>query len=295
MNKKLINSQLTNLLTYQKVRRKMITLASNVLLFKDLDKKAPYIDQAYINKKLVYNGSIAWFMDEELGLLALPYQTIGSPDLYGRPVTIMVQGANGYHRELSVANGEAIIMYDNEGKYPLILDILQDAERIALCKRVQDTNIAQQKTARVWLTDKSREKTVKDLLNRVDGNVENVMAYDTLDINSLTSVLSVAPYITNDIDEHLRVLWEEFYAHIGISSVIIDKKERLIKDEMKASQGGTIASRYSRFNSRKVSLTKIKEKWGIDIELEYYDGIPTTEEVINDTKVEEEKEVVIDE
>lgn len=293
MNKKLINSQLTNLLTYQKVRRKMVTLASNVLLFKDLDKKAPYIDQAYINKKLVYNGSIAWFYDDVLGLLALPYQTVGRPDLYGRPDTIMVQGANGYHRTLSVSKGEAVIMYDNEGKYPLISDIVQDAERIALCKRVQDTNIAQQKTARVWLTDKSRERTVQDLLNRIDGNVENVVAYDTLDINSLTSVISVAPYITNDIDEHLRVLWEEFYSHIGISSVIIDKKERLIKDEMKASQGGTIASRYSRFNSRKVALSKIKERWGIDIELEYYDGIPTTEEVINEVNNEDE-EVVID-
>lgn len=294
MNKKIVNSQLTNLLTYQKVRRKMITLASNVLLFKDLEEKAPNIDQSYINKKLVYNGSIAWFMDDVLGLLALPYQTIGRPDLYGRPETIMVQGANGYHRTLSVSKGEAIIMYDNEGKYPLILDIVQDAERIALCKRVQDTNIAQQKTARVWLTSKDKEQTVKDLLNRVDGNVENVIAYDTLDINNVQGVLSPAPYITNDIDEHLEKLWEEFYSHIGISSVVINKKERLIKDEMRASQGGTIASRYVRFNSRKIALAKIKQKWGIDIELEFYDGIPTTIEDFNNY-VDEEEEVVIDE
>lgn len=294
MNKKIVNSQLTNLLTYQKVRRKMITLASNVLLFKDLEEKAPNIDQSYINKKLVYNGSIAWFMDDVLGLLALPYQTIGRPDLYGRPETIMVQGANGYHRTLSVSKGEAIIMYDNEGKYPLILDIVQDAERIALCKRVQDTNIAQQKTARVWLTSKDKEQTVKDLLNKVDGNVENVIAYDTLDINSVQGVLSPAPYITNDIDEHLEKLWEEFYSHIGISSVVINKKERLIKDEMRASQGGTIASRYVRFNSRKIALDKIKERWEIDIELEFYDGIPTTVEDFNNY-VDEEEEVIIDE
>lgn len=294
MNKKIVNSQLTNLLTYQKVRRKMITLASNVLLFKDLEEKAPNIDQSYINKKLVYNGSIAWFMDDVLGLLALPYQTIGRPDLYGRPETIMVQGANGYHRTLSVSKGEAIIMYDNEGKYPLILDIVQDAERIALCKRVQDTNIAQQKTARVWLTSKDKEQTVKDLLNRVDGNVENVIAYDSLDINSVQGVLNPAPYITNDIDEHLEKLWEEFYSHIGISSVVINKKERLIRDEMRASQGGTIASRYVRFNSRKIALAKIKERWGIDIELEFYDGIPTTIEDFNNY-VDEEEEVVIDE
>ena len=294
MNKKIVNSQLTNLLTYQKVRRKMITLASNVLLFKDLEEKAPNIDQSYINKKLVYNGSIAWFMDDVLGLLALPYQTIGRPDIYGRPEKIMVQGANGYHRTLSVSNGEAIIMYDNEGKYPLILDIVQDAERIALCKRVQDTNIAQQKTARVWLTSKDKEQTVKDLLNKVDGNVENVIAYDSLDINSVQGVLNPAPYITNDIDEHLEKLWEEFYSHIGISSVVINKKERLIRDEMRASQGGTIASRYVRFNSRKIALAKIKQRWGIDIELEFYDGIPTTIEDFNNY-VDEEEEVVIDE
>ena len=294
MNKKIVNSQLTNLLTYQKVRRKMITLASNVLLFKDLEEKAPNIDQSYINKKLVYNGSIAWFMDDVLGLLALPYQTIGRPDLYGRPETIIVQGANGYHRTLSVSKGEAVIMYDNEGKYPLILDIVQDAERIALCKRVQDTNIAQQKTARVWLTSKDKEQTVKDLLNKVDGNVENVIAYDTLDINSVQGVLNPAPYITNDIDEHLEKLWEEFYSHIGISSVVINKKERLIKDEMRASQGGTIASRYVRFNSRKIALAKIKQRWGIDIELEFYDGIPTTIEDFNNY-VDEEEEVIIDE
>lgn len=294
MNKKIVNSQLTNLLTYQKVRRKMITLASNVLLFKDLEEKAPNIDQSYINKKLVYNGSIAWFMDDVLGLLALPYQTIGRPDLYGRPETIMVQGANGYHRTLSVSKGEAIIMYDNEGKYPLILDIVQDAERIALCKRVQDTNIAQQKTARVWLTSKDKEQTVKDLLNKVDGNVENVIAYDSLDINSVQGVLNPAPYITNDIDEHLEKLWEEFYSHIGISSVVINKKERLIRDEMRASQGGTIASRYVRFNSRKIALAKIKQKWNIDIELEFYDGIPTTIEDFNNY-VDEEEEVIIDE
>lgn len=294
MNKKIVNSQLTNLLTYQKVRRKMITLASNVLLFKDLEEKAPNIDQSYINKKLVYNGSIAWFMDDVLGLLALPYQTIGRPDIYGRPEKIMVQGANGYHRTLSVSEGDAIIMYDNEGKYPLILDIVQDAERIALCKRVQDTNIAQQKTARVWLTSKDKEQTVKDLLNKVDGNVENVIAYDSLDINSVQGVLNPAPYITNDIDDHLEKLWEEFYSHIGISSVVINKKERLIKDEMRASQGGTIASRYVRFNSRKIALAKIKERWGIDIELEFYDGIPTTIEDFNNY-VDEEEEVVIDE
>lgn len=292
MNKKLVNSQLTNALTYTKVRRKMVMLASNVFNFKNLEEYAPNIDKDYINRKLVYNGAIAWFYDEELGLLALPFNNKGKPDVYGNPTSIEVIGSNGYHKSLSVTKGEAIIMYDNSGRYPLINDIIQDAERIALCKRVQDVNISHQKNSRIWKTDKSREKTVQDLLNRVDGNVENVVSYDNVDIDTLTSTLAVVPYIANDLDEHIRTLWEDFYAHIGISSVLVNKKERLIKDEMRASQGGTIASRFIRFTPRVEALNKINKKWNVNIELEYYDGLPTTlEEESNDTPFIEEEEV----
>lgn len=294
MNKKLVNSQLTNALTYTKVRRKMVMLASNVFNFKNLEEYAPHIDKDYINRKLVYNGAVAWFYDEEIGLLALPFNIKGKPDVYGNPTSIEVIGSNGYHKSLSVSKGEAIIMYDNSGRYPLINDIIQDAERIALCKRVQDVNISHQKNSRIWKTDKSREKTVQDLLNRVDGNVENVVSYDNVDIDTLTSTLAVVPYIANDIDEHIRTLWEEFYAHIGISSVLVNKKERLIKDEMRASQGGTIASRFIRFTPRVEALNKINKKWKVNIELEYYDGLPTTLEEVNDTPYVEEEEVVYD-
>ena len=290
MNKKLVNSQLTNALTYTKVRRKMVMLASNVFNFKNLEEYAPNIDKDYINRKLVYNGAVAWFYDEELGLLALPFNIKGKPDVYGNPTSIEVIGSNGYHKSLSVTKDEAIIMYDNSGRYPLINDIIQDAERISLCKRVQDVNISHQKNSRIWKTDKSREKAVKDLLNRVDGNVENVVSYDNVDIDTLTGTLAVVPYIANDIDEHIRTLWEEFYAHIGISSVLVNKKERLIKDEMRASQGGTIASRFIRFTPRVEALNKINKKWSVNIELEYYDGLPTTLEDVNDTPYVEEEE-----
>lgn len=285
MNKKLINSQLTNALTYTKVRRKMVMLAANVFNFKNLEEYAPYIDKDYINRKLIYNGAVAWFYDEELGLLALPYNQKGKPDMYGNPTSIEVIGSNGYHKSLS--KNEYVIMYDNSGRYPLINDIIQDAERIALCKRVQDVNIANQKNSRIWKTDKSRERTVQDLLNRVDGNVENVVAYDNVDIDTLTSTLAVVPYISNDIDEHIRTLWEEFYAHIGISSVMYNKKERLIKDEMRASQGGTIASRFIRYNPREEALQKINKKWNVNIELEYYDGLPSTLEEVETTENED--------
>lgn len=41
-------------------------------------------------------------------------------------------------------------------------------------------------------------------------------------------------------------------------------------------RGGTIASRYNRFEPRKKAIEQINKKWGLNIEVEFYDGLPTT-------------------
>lgn len=40
--------------------------------------------------------------------------------------------------------------------------------------------------------------------------------------------------------------------------------------------GGTIASRYNRFEPRKKAIEEINKKWGLNIEVGFYDGLPTT-------------------
>ena len=88
------------------------------------------------------------------------------------------------------------------------------------------------------------------------------------------------------------------------------KKERNIKDEVLASQGGTIASRYSRFEPRKKAIDLINEKFGdkykLDgtkvleekIEVSYYDGIPSSvkefEEEYYDYDLEDDESEVVE-
>lgn len=274
MKKKLINSQLCNINTYQLYKREMLMLAENVFQFKGLSE---YIDVAYLNKVLVRNGSIAFFKDEILGLLALPYDVIGDLDIYGRPKNIMARAFNGrYFRKLK--QGEFVIMYDNNGRYPIYLDICQMAERISCCVRTNDVNIVQQRTPRIWKTTKDKELSLKNMIAEIDGMEETIATYDSIDIDDMNVVLAPAPYVADKIDSHLKELWAEFYRLIGIANVQETKKERLIRDEMIASMGGTIASRYSRFQPRKQAIDIINKKFNENITVEYYDGEPTTVE-----------------
>lgn len=276
MKKKLINSQLTNMKTYIMYRDEMLTLAENVFEFKNLPN---FIDVSYLNKILLRNGSIAFFKDETLGVIALPYDVVGNLDIYGRPMSIMARAANGtYYRRLN--SDEFIIMYDNNSRHSIYMDICQMAERIALCKRTIDVNIVQQRTPRIWKTSQDKKKTLEDMLSNIDGMMENIATYESIDIDDMSVVLAPAPFVADKIDLHLDKEWAEFYRLIGVANLIEQKKERMIKDEMSASQGGTIASRFSRFEPRKRAIEEINKKFKINIEVSYYDGEPTTIEDI---------------
>ena len=275
MKSKMINSQVSNFRTYQMYKREMVTLAENVFEFDNLPE---YIDVAYLNDTLLKKGAVAFFKDEVLGLIALPFNNISKKDVYGRPTEITVYGRNNsYLRTLK--QGEFVIMYDNNGRYPIYLDICQMAERIALCVRTQDVNIKHQRTPRVWKVPTNMERSVKDMIDDIDTFDDNIATYESIDIDDISVIQAPAPYVADKIDQHLDKLWAEFYRLVGVANLQETKRERVIIDEMTASQGGTIASRFSRFEPRKRALEEINNKFNVDITVRYYDGEPDSRKV----------------
>ena len=273
MKRKAVNSQLYNYKTYLNYRDKMLSLAMNVFEFKGLNN---FIDMALVNKTLLMNGSIAFFLDDVTGdLLAMPYTSLGSLDYYGRPTRIQPIPYFGTYKRVLNRN-EFVIMYDNNSHIPLYPQLTQSAERMALIKRGIDINISQQMTNRFWKTSEENEKTLKAILNQVDSNVETIVTYDNFELDETQQVLNPAPFVADKLNNCKKEEWAEFLEVIGISETQINKKERNITDEIMFSMGGTIASRFNRYESRRKAVEEIKEKFNIDIEVSFYDGLPST-------------------
>ena len=272
---KVINSQLSNFKSYLNYRDKMISLAVNVFQYKNIN---PFIDMSLVNQELLTVGSIAWFKDDVTGeLLALPYTNVGALDFYGRPRAIMVKPFFGeYTRTLYKARNEFVIMYDNEARIPLYPFITESAQRLALIKRTMDINISQQATNRFWKVPEEKMLTLKRTLDQVDSNVEIIIAYDDLDLDEIQQVLNPAPYVADKLNEAKHEEWSEFLEVIGITSLAVNKKERLITDEVFTSMGGTIASRFNRYESRRKAVDEINKAFGTNIEVGFYDGLPST-------------------
>lgn len=293
MRRKIINSQLCNLSTYEMYKREFISLAENVFIFRNIPK---FIDMAYINKKLLRSGAVAFFYEDVLEtIVALPFINIGNLDLYGRPKVIEVIGQNGYSRILK--RDEFVIMYDNNSRLPIWIDILQYAERYAMITRTIDINIVQQRTPRVWKVPSGQEKTFRDMINNVDSLVENVTTYSSISIDDVTCILEPAPYVADKLEDSKNKIYAEFLRLVGIANLQEQKKERMIKDEMMATLGGTVASRYNRFEPRKKAVDEINDKFKDylekPIEVYYYDGVPSTEDNVND-EINDEPESEVD-
>lgn len=274
MKRRLVNSQLTSYQSYMMYFYRCLSMAKNTFTFDDLPDDN-LIDLDYVNDYLVRNSSIAWFKDDVLGLLALPYTSLSGLDIYGHPVKIEVKGKNGYHKILN--RGEFVIMYDNSEKISILPWIYQYSERLSESTRTIDVNIKQQRTPRIWTTKSENVETLKHILNEIDGMVENVMGYDSVNLDDTNCVLEPAPFIADKVNDSKNAIWAEFFQMIGISSLTIEKKERVIRNEVNAMLGGNIAMRFSRFTPRQKAIEKINKLFGTEIKVRYYDGEPTTE------------------
>lgn len=273
MQRKVINSQLSNFFTYEMYKRQCLSLAENVVQLKNVPD---FIDLSRVNSWLVRRGVVAWFIDEiENTLVCLPYTSISKRDIYNRPLEIVVQAPNGYTRRLS--ENDFVLMFDNSLKVPIYMDICQYAERLALDTRIIDINISQQKTPRLWQTSREQEQSVRKLVNDIDGLVDKVVSYENLSVDEINCVLNAAPYIADKVEQSKEKTWNEFLRFIGVTNITQQKKERLLKDEVETMQGGTFASRFSRLIPKQKAVYEINKKLvpfvkgQAPIELIYYD------------------------
>lgn len=262
-----ILTSLTTYHTFYMYLSESRTIAANVFEYNNLNR---YIDEAYLKNTLLQNGSIAFFKDNVLGLLALPYYNIGSLDVYGRPLNIVAFSPYGNGRWCLKEN-EFVIMYDNNSYTSILYNIRCRVERLTLIKRIIDVNILQQRTPRFIRVSENNKLTVRNMLESIDDMEEKVLTFDSLKPNEVfDSVLTPAPIVFPQLQQQFLTEWNELLTYVGVPSLMIQKKERLIQDEVKQQSGGTLVLKNDRYTPRKKAISLINERFNQHIDINYY-------------------------
>lgn len=254
-----------NKLTYMQYIRRLTELSTSMFEWKNVPES---VDTRYLEMQLFYNGSAIYFNDDVMGDLCLSCAVNGGFDVYGNPKERRAYSRyNNYYRILNEKN--SIIIWNNYIRTNSVLDVKMFARRLYNLDRIIDINANAQKTPVLVQASEKQRLVLLNVYKEFDGNAPVIFGDKNLDINGLKVFSTNAPYNCDKLYQLKTQVWNEALTYLGISNVNIQKKERLITDEVTRNQGGTVASRYSRLEARRLAVEKINDMFGTNIEVNY--------------------------
>lgn len=259
-------SLLMNNATYMQYFNRLMELSISMFEWKNLPSTC---DVRYLELALFMNGSAVFFQDDVLeDYVALDVICSGRLDVYGNPVLRRAYSRyNNYQKLLKGSN--SVIIWNNYLRTNSVLDVEMFAKKLYNLDRIIDVNANAQKTPILIKCDETQRLTMLNVYKEYDGNSPVIFGDKALNSNGLEVLSTGAPYVADKIYQLKTQIWNEALTYLGISNINVQKKERLITDEVTRNQGGTIASRYSRLECRREAVKKINDMFGLNIEVNY--------------------------
>ena len=287
-NRSFWDSARINNLTYKQYYDRLVELSCVMFDWQGLPDT---VDQRFLEMTLFNNGKCLFFKDDALGYLALPVSDSGPLNVYGIPTGRHVMAPNGYHATRE--EEDSVLIWNNYLHQGSKLDVEMFSRRLYNMDRTIDVNINAQKTPILVRCSEEQRLVLQNLYMEYDGNMPVIFGDKQLDMKGITVLTTGAPFVADKVREEKTATWNEALTYLGISNVNVVKKERLVSDEVSRNLGGTIASRYSRLEMRRIACEQINKMFPeLHVECHYredyreLDGV----DMIPDESTEEGKE-----
>ena len=259
------NSLMLNNRTYYQYVERLTELAISRIIWHNLPKT---VDERYLELHLFTDGQMIYFNDDVIGDLCLNCTMSGRFDVYGYPILRRAYSAyNNYKKMLKPDN--SVIIFNNLMRTNSILDVKMFALRLYNLDRTIDINVNAQKTPVLIVCDENERLTMKNLYKQWEGNEPVIWGDKNLNVKGLQVLKTDAPFVADKLYELKCNIWNEALTYLGISNVTVNKKERLITDEVERNQGGVLANRFPYLNPREKAVIDINEMFGTDISVEF--------------------------
>ncbi len=261
------DSAYINTATYNLYYRRLRSIALQAFQW---DGFPDTIDTRFLERCLFDYGKACVFVAEGEIPIVLPFNQGGNFDVYGYPTEREVYAINGYHKTVNYKN--SIIIYNNDILTPGYTEIEGYAFRLYTTERAIDVNINAQKTPIMILCDENERLTMKNMYEKYDGNEPFIFGSNNpLRTGTLQALNTSAPYVADRLQTQKEHYWNEALVSLGVPSMFLEKKERLVTNEASYSMGGVMASRNAKLMMRQEACKQINNMFGWNVSVKYRD------------------------
>jgi hypothetical protein len=225
------------------------------------------MNEKWIERYLFSEGKCLFFKDKEKGFMVTKSADFGSLNPYDEPVEVMPFATNYTGKGLE--NGETcVIIRNNDLMVPTAPTIELFAYRLAEISRSIDINISAQKTPYLILCTDKQKLSMKQVYTQVTGNEPVIYGDKNLDIDSVKVLNTNAPIVFDKLQIQKHSIWNECMTFLGVNNANMDKRERLVDDEVQANNEQIEICADVMLKARERACEEINNLFDLDISVE---------------------------
>lgn len=229
------------------------------------------IDERYLELMLCQNGYVCFFKDQLVPdvdtYFALQCTLGGRFNVYNIPTVYQIYTASGYQARRTAE--DSVIIYNNLLHSPTIPLLMYHAYNIANVERTIEINLNQLKRPYIFLVPENQRFTFTKLVNDIKNNQDVIIGNKDLNLDNLNPINTITPNNTLDLYTLKKRYYNEALTDMGINNLNVDKKERLVSDEVSSNDEDVLINRNSMLYARKIACKQINDMFGLNIDVKF--------------------------
>lgn len=277
--------------TYVDYLDRLKLIATSLFNWEGLDEVAGVGASRFLELALYENGRAVFFKDDELGYLALRVNPNDKFNVYMLPTKVICYSFE-YNKEKDF--DDVVYIMNNNLEKATLETIRLFAYRLYEVEATINVNLLAQKTPVLIEGDTKTILTLKNVYMQYSGNTPFIFGNKGYDLSNRLSVLNTnAPYLIDKLTTHKHEIWNECLTFLGINNTNVDKRERLITDEVNSNNDLINYYLNCFYKTRKDACERINKKYGLNIQVKLNKDVLDLLDVDEKDVTEyEEKEVI---
>lgn len=280
-------AQMANNLTFSYYYYKLMLIARALFEWESLPNN---MDERWIEKYLFTSGKCIFFNDPTMGFMVAGLAQQGSINCYGDPTDVYPVAENFVYNGPKLINGEnCYVIRNNDLMLPNFPIVRHYAFKLTNIDRAIDTNIEAQKTPIIVRCSDKQRLSLKNAINQRRDNEPVIWTTDQANIADMVSTLELnAPAVFKDLQTQKHMILNEVFTDFGINNANMDKRERMVANEVEANNEQVKASEDVLLKVREEACKNINRIFNLNISVKRrnLDMIPEYKE-INVNEMEE--------
>lgn len=270
-------TDLLNDLTFRTIYNKFKLISMNAFEWHNLPDG---ILPRHIEYQLFRSGKVVFFRDPDMSYMALPVDNGTGVNVYGDPLQYRAFGYN-YQRLLDA--DDCVVIENNLLRISTKDFLMFYVNKLAEAERTMDVNVKANKTPVVMLCDSTDVLSFKRLFQQVDGNVPAIFADKMLNTDNVAALDLKAKFLCNELMDYKHSVEAELLTFLGINNPAVDKKERLITDEVNSNNQLISSFMDLQLEARQRACEAINAMYGLNVTVERRQAEPVEAEEQEDS------------